>query len=501
MLARMTARPRQLPSRGDAVEGAVARACAGPEPLLPQGATVLVACSGGADSVALAAAAATVGRASKRFSVAFGHVDHGLRPAAGSEAEGVRRLAQQLGVPFFLRRLTGLSGDLADLGLEGAAREARYDALASLCAEAGAQRIATAHTRSDQAETLLLRLARGAGPGALAGVRRTRRMGSLWIVRPLLDLPRSATESYCARHGLTFTRDPHNLDPRRARARVRAALPQLAELLNPRLEQALAGAAALLADEDELVGAIAAARLAEARSGAGFAPGALRDLPPAILRRCVLAAAAEAGVRPERTHLERIAALLRKGSGAVDLPLGRAAVEGGVLRFRAARGAVRPTAPASLAPVAVPGPGRYEWGTAVLEVRPSSDVRKGTMDLQVDAARAPFPWVLRPRRPGDRFRPGGGREKKVADLLIDAGVPRSLRPSLALLQDANGALFFVEHLRAGEAARGEMRHAIALRVRRTGRELDPAKDGLTAVKRAGSPRASMLSHRPDEERR
>jgi tRNA(Ile)-lysidine synthase len=509
MLPLMKVPRAQVARETDKVQRAVADACSGEQPLFSPGGRVLVACSGGADSVALSSALALRARASGRLFIALGHVDHGLRARSAEEAEGVRALAGRLEVPFFLRRLTGLAGKLSEMGLEAAAREARYAALVELCNEAGTELIATAHTRSDQAETILLRLSRGAGPGALAGVRRVRSIGQIRVVRPLLLVPRAATERYCERHALPFTRDPHNLDPRRARTRIREELPRLAALLNPRLEEALAGAAALLADEDELLGSLAAERLDAARVPGGFAAAALRALPPALLRRCLLAAAAEAAVRPERTHLERMGALLRKGSGSVELPLGRAALESGVLRLAAGSRGARGAAAGALREVAVPGPGRYGWGGAMLEVTQSEgdgEAGGGALPdaqgaIQVDGARAPFPWLLRTPRPGDRFRPGGGREKKVSDLLIDARVPRSLRPSLALLEDARGALFFVEGLRPGEAARGALRHGISVRLCRSGRELDPFKDGLTPVKRAGAPRASMHPHRPDEEQR
>jgi tRNA(Ile)-lysidine synthase len=512
MLARMKVPRAEDARQTDMVDGAVAEACAGEQPLFSPGARILVACSGGADSVALSSALAVRAAGSGARFVALGHVDHGLRARSADEAEGVRALAERLSLPFFLSRLTGLAGKLSEMGLEAAAREARYAALVALCGEAGTELIATAHTRSDQAETLLLRLARGAGPGALSGVRRVRSIGQVRVVRPLLGVPRAATERYCERHALPFTRDPHNLDPRRARTRIREELPRLAALLNPRLEEALAGAAALLADEDELLSSLAAQQLDAARVAGGFAAAALRALPPALLRRCLLAAAAEAGLRPERTHLERIGALLRKGSGAVDLPLGRAAVESSVLRFAEASKGAREAAAEALREVAVPGPGRYCWGGAMLEVTQTGADGEGEASgaalpddaqdaLRVDGARAPFPWLLRSPRPGDRFRPGGGREKKVSDLLIDARVPRSLRSSLALLEDARGQLFFVEGLRPGEVARGAPRPGISVRVWRKGRELDPFKNGLTPVKRAGSPRASMHSHRPDEEQR
>src|SRR5262249_38520627 len=212
---------------------------------LPSDAAVLVACSGGADSVALAAATA---RAPARC--AIGHVDHGLRPESAREAEQVRELARQLGVQFFLQKLSNL--DVRKDGLEAAARTARYAALADLARTAGKTLVATAHTRRDQAETLLLRLIRGAGAGALAGIRRRRLLAlGIDLGRPLPDLPRAATEAYCVARGLRWVDDPHNADPARARARLRALWPELLEL-NPRLEEALAAAAATFAEEDVL---------------------------------------------------------------------------------------------------------------------------------------------------------------------------------------------------------------------------------------------------------
>ena len=244
----------------DIVEEAIARAVGS---LIPRDALVLVACSGGADSVALAAALA----GQRGVRVAIGHVDHGLRPESAREADAVRALAGSLGVPCFVERLGNLK--VAEVGLEAAAREGRYAALARLAAGAGASVVATAHTRRDQAETLLLRLARGAGPGALAGVRVQRALApGLTLVRPLLSVPRAATEALCHRRGLSFVNDPHNLDPARARARLRHGWALLSGL-NPRLEEALAGAAGLLADEDDLVAGLARSPRSTPRCSAG----------------------------------------------------------------------------------------------------------------------------------------------------------------------------------------------------------------------------------------
>jgi tRNA(Ile)-lysidine synthase len=433
----------------DSVEPAVATG-------LPRGRTVLIACSGGADSVALLGAAVRAGHPCEA-----GHVDHGLRPESAAEAEHVRELARALGVGFRLERIERL--DTRGPGLEAAAREVRYAALARLAAQARASFVATAHTRRDQAETILLRLIRGAGPGALAAVRARRPLApGIDLVRPLLDVPRAATEAYCRAHGLVFLDDPHNSDPARARTRLRALWPRLLEL-NPRLEEALARAAATFAEEDELLNALA-------QAGA--------SLHPALRRRALLLEARRQGMKPERPHIEAILRLLERGEGGIDVPGGRAEVT-----FRRQRPPGRRPAE-----VAIPAPGRYLWNSRVLDVG-------GGEGMQVDVKQAPFPWTLRGHRPGDRFRPAGGRTKKIADLWIDAHIPREDRTRLALLADCRGSVFWVEGVRPGAACgAGDVRF-------RFEPEMKPTDGPLPSRRRHESRSATVEPAKPDEEPR
>jgi tRNA(Ile)-lysidine synthase len=302
--------------------------------LLPSGSAVLVACSGGADSTALAAAVA-VRAQDLSVRVVLGHVDHALRAASHDDADRVTTLGALLEVPVRSVRLASLTGAIRALGLEAAARDARYEALVKLAREGACDRVATAHTRRDQAETILLRLARGAGPGALAGIRRERALASgVRLVRPLLDVPREDTEALCNSLGLSFSRDPHNADPKRARARLRAAWPSLLEVLGAKLEQALAGSARIAAEEDELFQTLASEALREAEVPGGLDALALARLPAALARRCLLAASAGV-LRPERPHLVTMVGLLERPRAALDVPGGRFRVVSGVLRIEA----------------------------------------------------------------------------------------------------------------------------------------------------------------------
>ncbi len=433
--------------------------------LVPPGSSVLVACSGGADSMALAAALCTLqqSRPELNLRVALGHVDHQLRADSVEDSERVRALAQTLEVPFFVEQLDlpALQSAIARQGLEGAAREFRYAALERLAVRAECELVATAHTRRDQAETVLLRLARGGGLGALAGIRTSRALGSRRLIRPLLGVSRAATEAYCRARSLPFSDDPHNRDPARTRARVRTAFATLAELLNPRLEQALAASAAMAAEEDALLDALARAALLAAAvqlpdhvapSSTTLRVSDLAPLPDAILRRVLLLCANAAGTHPERVHVEAVTARVRFGQGSLELPGGHAALAGGLLSFHRGRAPIlgADEVPAA-APLVIEGRGHFAWGHFTLEVR--ADVDASIADAPIiDLARAPFPWTLRAHAAGDRFRPARGHLKKVSDLWIDAKFPRQRRATAPLLADATGALFFVAGLRAGEAS-------------------------------------------------
>ncbi|MFL6154807.1 MAG: tRNA lysidine(34) synthetase TilS, partial [Marmoricola sp.] len=218
---------------------------------LGDGATVLVACSGGADSLALLAAAVFEARDAD-LRVIGATVDHGLQAGSAEHAAAVVVQMAELGADE--TATIRVTVDPGPAGIEAGAREARYAALGQLAEHFGAGTVLIGHTRDDQAETVLLGLARGSGGRSLAGMRPVFDFDGVAFVRPLLHLTREQTEAACTAEGISWWEDPHNTDPAFARVRVRrAVLPVLEAEIGPGVAAALARTAAQLrADTDFL---------------------------------------------------------------------------------------------------------------------------------------------------------------------------------------------------------------------------------------------------------
>ena len=287
----------------------------------PADGLVLVACSGGADSLALAAAVAFV---APRLGLRAGlvTVDHGLQDGSDIRAAAVAGWAHSVGMaPVEVARVdvSGRPG-----GPEAAARDARYEALSSAAERNGAGLVLLGHTRDDQAETVLLALARGAGPRGLAGMPYRKGI----FVRPLLDVTRAGTAGACAALGLTAWADPHNTDPAYARSRVRSdALPALVTTLGPAVVANLARTAGLVAADVAYLDGVAAEALTACRTADGLSVPALAGLPAAIRSRVLHAWARELGAPGaalSHRHVLALDALITgwHGQGPAALPGG-----------------------------------------------------------------------------------------------------------------------------------------------------------------------------------
>jgi len=326
----MPERPRLTPAVAD-VRRAVRTSLDG----LGADSLVLVALSGGPDSLALAAATAfEAPRAGLRAGAVV--VDHGLQAGSAEVAAAAAAQARSLGLaPVVVRRVdVGRAG-----GPEAAAREARYRALREVATETGASAVLLGHTLDDQAETVLLGLARGSGPTSLQGMDAT---SGPWR-RPLLAVRREATRASCADLGLEPWRDPHNADPSYARVRVReTVLPVLERELGPGVAEALVRTAAQLREDSEALDHFAEEQAEEvadhAEAGISLDVRSLAANPAALRQRLIrLAVASEFAVTLSRAQTLEVARLVTDwhGQKAVALPGITVVRTGGALHFAA----------------------------------------------------------------------------------------------------------------------------------------------------------------------
>lgn len=420
--------------------------------MLPMGCSVVAGVSGGADSTLLLYFLVRLAR-ERNISVLAAHVNHGLRgKEAMRDEQFVRDLCARLEVPLRVRRLD-IRQEARRLGLgeEECGRKARYAFFTELAASSGA-RIATAHTATDNVETILMNLARGAGARGLCGIPPVR--GG--VIRPLLFYTRQEVEAGCAQYGLAYVTDSSNLTADYTRNRIRQqALPALRGA-NPSLERAVSRMAHALREDEELLTKLARQALERAHTSAGYQAEQLRALPNPIRRRALREAAIEAGnVRPEAVHLQLIDRLLEEGHGTVCLTGGlRARVSQGYLRVFAANTEEKqwesPFRPTKI----LTEPGR----AFIIELIPREEYEnrqkfnKLLFYQAVDYATITDSTVLRNRRAGDRFCGAGrGVTKTLKKLLNEAKLPAERRDNLAMVAD-QGEILWLEQFGPSEAA-------------------------------------------------
>ncbi|MEO8107515.1 MAG: tRNA lysidine(34) synthetase TilS [Actinomycetes bacterium] len=296
---------------------------------VPAGSTVLVAVSGGADSMALAAATAFEARAAPWECCAV-LIDHQLQPDSGRVADEVSRRLTDIGFAQVIVRAVdvGSAG-----GPEAAARDARYEAIDGVAAELDAVAVLLGHTRDDQAESVLLGLARGSGARSISGMPSSRGL----LRRPLLAIDRATTRSACDAEDLAVWDDPHNDDEKYSRVRVRQqVLPVLERELGPGVGAALARTARLVREDDSALEQWAAevrqeVRCVGADGSAALDAAELATVPAAVRRRVLRAEALQSGVPGgdlRATHLSDLDSLVShwRGQGPVHLPGGVRAV-------------------------------------------------------------------------------------------------------------------------------------------------------------------------------
>jgi len=405
--------------RATRVEAEVGRLFRGPG--APR--SVVVGLSGGADSVALVHALAS----RERLRVTAAHLDHGLRPESREDAAFCRRLCRALGVPFRSTRADVRARAARDGGgLEEAARDERRAFLEKVRAAEGADAVLLAHTRDDQAETVLMRLLRGSGSAGLGAMRA--RAGA--VLRPMLRVSRAEVLDHLAAHGLEWREDPTNADPAILRNRIRHELiPYLEQRFNPAVRDALARAASVLAEEADFLAGLGEGLPMGVEGGTAVLRWrrAIASAHPAVARLMVRRAVREAGGL-RGVSLEHVDAILdlaaREAPSGRRLPLpgGReAAIHFDEIHI----GPARKAAEDYDAVLDVPGRASLPDGRVVV-ARPSRG--PGAAAVGVPAG----PLTVRNRRPGDRVR-SSGREVSLRRFLMDRRVPAADRDRVPLV--------------------------------------------------------------------
>jgi tRNA(Ile)-lysidine synthase len=426
---------------------------------------VVVALSGGPDSVALTHLLRSLAETGELELVGLAHFNHQLREAADGDARFCQDVARDLGLPLMLER-----ADVAGYArrkrhsLEDAAHELRYEFLTRARVHFRADAIALGHTRDDQAETFLLRLIRGAGARGLAGMhpRRDR------FIRPLLDCRRGDLCGYLEAARIRFVRDASNDDVEIPRNRVRAELlPLLEARFNPRMIEVLADEAEIAREEWQCLQTSAAALLSAACRREDDAlwcdAGMIERAPVAIARLALQQAMAEvAGGKP--VGLRQVTAALeivRSEAGVIDAPGHRLERHGSdvVLRGRLGRAAASPVVPAFSYLLPVPGEVKVPEAKCSVSASTAVSAREAIGEPVTDGLthlvpldRCSGPFAVRNRRTGDWFRPPGlGGRKKLQDFFVDRKVPRARRDAVPLVVDERDRIVWV----AGHSADAE----------------------------------------------
>ncbi len=422
--------------------------------LCAPGARVVAAVSGGADSVALVHLLTELAEAGRVGFVGLAHLNHRLRGAESERDEAFcRQLARNRGVPLDVEVI-----EVAEIArqsrrsLEDAARAARYAFLERARERLSGEVVAVAHTRDDQAETVLMRLTRGSGLRGMAAIHPRRHH----VVRPLIDLRHEELVAYLRARGAEWVEDSSNRDPRFLRTRVRhELLPWLTEHVSPGVVDVLARTADVVADEDVLLQRLADAARHRAEQPDGSVTWALLAADPVAIRRRVVRSIArdrvgrEIGLEP----VESILCWLDRGRvgkvalSGMDVEL---SADGRVLLDRGAELAPSPARWRHRLHV----PGAIEVPEAGIRFRalpqawPAADVSSPQAlapgGVVVPASALGDELVVRAWQSGDRLQPlGCSGRKKVQDLFVDRRVPRGERHRVPIVAAADGRIVWV----------------------------------------------------------
>ena len=437
--------------------------------LITPGSHILVGVSGGADSVALLHSLQGIKTENLKSEISVAHLNHGIRTEAADDARFVENLCRKLNIPFYsatvdipkIAAVTGVSPEMA-------ARDARYRFFAETAENAGVSAVATAHTLDDQAETLLLKLCRGAGSAGLDGIADSTEIHGLKVIRPMLTASRSDVENFLKENNISWREDATNSDTKLKRNYIRhEILPLLEQNLNPRIKEALARTCSIMAEDNCFMEqqALQAFSSATANSAANLKVEPLQQMPPAIRRRVLRQWLIINGFTADKMRfdvIERITAMILSpcGSAAVtasaDIEVRR---EYDLLRFSENKHSK----------CLIPETKLNIPGETLIEshgLRITATLRKGfertpTGPLGKIPADAVIRWdetnptdiYVRSWHSGDRIQPlGMNGSCKLQDLFTDAKIPQRERTDIPVFVSVNEIIWIPGYRISGSMA-------------------------------------------------
>ncbi len=427
--------------------------------LLSSGDRIVVAVSGGPDSVALLACLVAL---STRWNwgLSIGHVNHGLR---GAESEGdadfVEQLGSHFGVPVNVQevRLKKQDAKLAKQSFQAFARKARYHALENMVMESGASKIATGHTADDQAETVLMWMLRGSGTGGLGGIPPKR---GDFIVRPLLDIPRNDIMAYLAERQLTYRMDSSNSQPVYLRNRLRQDLMPHLKVYSPGIVHILSRQAEIIREDHAYLEHVAAkafqqACVSEDERGIQLDRTVLLSWPMAIRRRVVRHGLQKIDGNmqsPRFDMIQRVLDGVEQGQSGWTMQINAVDVGQEYDRLVFSKRETIPLNNLSASPlreIGVEIPGEIVWPptgqrlAVAMQYDQTITSQPHSLMMNIDADTFTPELRVRSWMPGDVFCPKGlgGRQKKLQDFFSDIKLPRSQRQKVPLLVAPEGILW------------------------------------------------------------
>lgn len=410
--------------------------------MLTRGDTVVAGVSGGADSMCLLHFLCAL-RQEYGLTVIAAHINHGLRgEEAERDEEFVRRWCTSHNIPFECRRadIKSLAAQRS-LGLEACGREVRYAFFSELARRYGAK-IATAHTASDNAETVLFHLARGTGLKGLCGIPPVREN----VIRPLIETTREQVEAYCKENNLAFVTDSTNLEDGYTRNKLRHQVIPVLKGINPGFEQAVLRMSVALSQDDGYLFEQARAALKQAERESGiYDCEELSKAPAPVLSRAVQLCAQDMGCRLEQTHIVSVCGIVHAKSGACDLPCGlRAAASQGKLRvIRQQQPVEKWEIPLSKAGFLMKYNKKITWTLcAKNDYDKKTEFNKMLLNNALDYDIISRNSAFRCRREGDVFAPAGRNlSKTVKKLFNEYKIPLEQRGRVILLAQGGGVLW------------------------------------------------------------